>query len=114
MVNQPMTQEQLDNLPHGSAYDPPERVVCAANFYPIDKVTVTGIRHYDTVMISTIKDAYINTLHIHEEIQGFITSKYRFVNRQEAWKIAVAQHQIVRRVGGDTLHGGTLFSENLY
>ena len=46
--------------------------------------------------------------------QGFVTSKGRFVGRQEAWKIAVDQKQIVRRVGGDDSDGGTLYSENLY
>lgn len=49
-----------------------------------------------------------------KEIQGFLTSRHRFVDRFEAWKIAVEQKQIVRRVGGDTIDGGKLFSENLY
>ena len=48
------------------------------------------------------------------EIQGFLTNKHRFVDRYEAWKIAVEQNQIVRRCGGDTVNGGKLFSENLY
>lgn len=49
-----------------------------------------------------------------EEIQGFLTSKYRFVDRFEAWKIAESQGQILRRVPGDDKNGGKLFSENLY
>lgn len=49
-----------------------------------------------------------------EEIQGFLTSKYRFVDRHEAWKIAESQGQILRRVPGDDKNGGKLFSENMY
>lgn len=43
--------------------------------------------------------------------QGFLTSTGRFVSREEAWGIALAAGQIVRRVGGDE---GRLFSENLW
>ena len=32
----------------------------------------------------------------------------------KAWKIAEPAGQIRRRIGGDTINGGTLFSENLY
>lgn len=49
-----------------------------------------------------------------EEIQGFLTSKYRFVDRYEAWAIALNNRQIVRRCHGDNVQGGKLFSENLY
>lgn len=68
-----------------------------------------------SVLEDIIKDADIETkFERPKEIQGFLTSKYRFVNRQEAWVIAAEQRQIVRRVGGDTSNGGTLYSENLY
>lgn len=46
--------------------------------------------------------------------QGFWTTERRFVDRHEAWKIAEAAGQIFRRVGGDTIKGGKLFSENLW
>ena len=46
--------------------------------------------------------------------QGFIDSWGVFYNRQDAWKIAEENNQIIRRVGGDTKDGGTLYSENLY
>lgn len=43
-------------------------------------------------------------------IQGFITNKGRFVNRKEAFKIALDAGQIDESAGV----GGELFSEDLY
>ena len=112
--------EYLDNLPSGSDYDPPERIVCAANYYQAGNVIICGVRHGSLDMYSLFDHAedvcefsFKDTLSDKEQ-QGFITSKYRFVDRKEAWKIAVEQKQIVRRVGGDDSDGGTLYSENLY
>lgn len=45
-----------------------------------------------------------------ENEQGFLTNLNRFVDRQEAWKIAEKANQIVRQSGGY----GTLYSECLY
>lgn len=45
-----------------------------------------------------------------ETIQGFITNKGRFVNRKEAFQIALAAGQIDESAGV----GGELFSEDLY
>jgi hypothetical protein len=36
------------------------------------------------------------------------------MNRLEAWEVAWAAGQIIKRVGNDTMNGGTLYSENLY
>ena len=44
--------------------------------------------------------------------QGFVTSKGRFVTREEAWKIADAAGQILYRSAG--YDNGVLFSENLW
>lgn len=44
------------------------------------------------------------------EIQGFVTTENRFVNRQEAWIIAENAKQIIRISG----IAGTLYSEDLY
>lgn len=111
-----MTREILDLLPNGSEYNPPERIVCAANIY--GDLVLAGVRHACGAMrgIHVAFDDRHTDLEedFGEEQQGFLTSKHRFVNRQEAWKIAGEQHQIVRRVGGDTANGGTLYSENLY
>lgn len=109
----------LDNLPNGSEYDPPERIVCAANSYADHKGNIriiAGVRHACDAM-GTALDAFRASeieLRRNSEIQGFLTSKHRFVDRQEAWKLAVERNQIVRRVGGDDSKGGTLYSENLY
>jgi hypothetical protein len=46
--------------------------------------------------------------------QGFLDQHGVFLSRTEAWKVAEAAGQILRRVGGDDANGGTLFSENLY
>lgn len=106
----------INKLPNGNTYISPERILCAANQYEDrtgKKVVIAGVRHACSVMVS----AYLkirDEVHRESEIQGFLTTKYRFVNRQEAWKIAAEQQQIVCRVGGDTSKGGTLYSENLY
>lgn len=42
--------------------------------------------------------------------QGFTTSVGRFVDRKEAWRIAVAAGQEPRQTGG----AGTLYSEDLW
>lgn len=105
----------INNLPNGSDYSPPERIVSACNRH--GDTLLVGVRHGSDDMYSVVDLFGIGELRRKsspKEEQGFITSKYRFVNRQEAWKIAVEQQQIVRRVGGDTSQGGTLYSENLY
>lgn len=109
--------EYLDSLPSGSDYDPPERIVCAADYYQADNVVLCGVRHGSNDMYSLHDFApYRGKSCLHKKYvqQGFITSKGRFVGRKEAWRIAVDQKQIVRRVGGDDSDGGTLYSENLY
>lgn len=109
--------QDLSNLPFGSEYDPPERIVCAANKYG-DNFVLAGVRHACPTMRNVIDALDDRHCDLEEdfgpEVQGFLTSKHRFLNRQEAWKLAVERNQIVRRVGGDTSKGGTLYSENLY
>ncbi|CAE6710389.1 hypothetical protein [Candidatus Nitrotoga fabula] len=46
--------------------------------------------------------------------QGFIDQHGVFMTRTEAWHVAQASGQILRRCGGDDANGGTLYSENLY
>ena len=108
--------EYLSSLPDGSEYDLPERILCAANRYGY--VILVGVRHGCDVMENVFDKFEDVHCYLDEDCdkveQGFITSKGRYVSRQEAWKIALDQRQIVRRVGGDTANGGTLYSENLY
>lgn len=99
------------------------RIVCAANRCDVTKRIVIGIRHYDGVMqdqIANLQIAMEETNHFAKTpfedkvTQGFIDQYGNFYNRQEAWKIADQNGQILRRVGGDSTNGGTLYSENLY
>lgn len=83
------------------------RIVCAANRKRFTGEVVLGIRHWDAFMrnLDTEGDPVE---------QGFITNRGEFVDRHTAWCIAEEAGQIIRRVGGDTANGGTLYSENLY
>lgn len=89
-----------------------KRIVCAANRCNKTGQVILGIRHYDVFMRDQIanargfKDAGAE--------QGFVDQHGTFVTRTEAWDIANAAGQIIRRVGGDEMNGGTLYSENLY
>lgn len=91
----------------------PKKVVCAAIKNEHGRI-ITGARHFDGIMHTQLnfsKDDWSN----HEKIvQGFIDQRGNFLTRQEAWKMAVEADQIIRRVGGDSRDGGTLYSENLY
>lgn len=100
------------------------RIVCAANRNSLGEL-VLGMRHFDEFMHQAI-----NAYNISENLdalgeglytslfkfgeQGFLDNRCNFLNRKEAWIVAEAAGQIIRRVGGDTANGGTLFSENLY
>lgn len=87
-----------------------QRIVCAANYK--DGFMLCGVRHWDQLMRAQF-------LLVHDRLsyqweQGFIDNRGNFLTRQEAWKVAEAAGQIIRRVGGDEANGGTLYSENLY
>lgn len=83
------------------------RVVCAANRFP-DGSIIIGARHWDPLMCD-----YASAVGLQggDEEQGFIDQWRVFMTREEAWEVAVAANQILRRVGGDE---GCLYSENLY
>jgi hypothetical protein len=83
------------------------RIVCAANRKRFTGEVVLGIRHWDAFMRHL--DAEGDPVD-----QGFIDNKGNFLSRTEAWKVAEAAVQIIRRCGGDDTDGGTLYSENLY
>lgn len=116
--------QNFRDLPRGENFDPPERIVCAANQYGgTYGLVLAGVRHACDAMggVQDALDARHCDLHedYGQEVQGFLTSKYRFVDRKEAWKIAVQQNQIIRLVGSQTIESlndpeTELFSENLY
>lgn len=91
---------------------PPRLVVCAANRNEVGVIAV-GARHFDDRMREQMLSFGGREMWFRAE-QGFIDQRGAFMTREEAWKVAEAAGQIRRRCGGDTMNGGTLFSENLY
>lgn len=91
------------NDENATRWEPTQRIVCAAN-RDVDGTLYLGVRHCDRFM----HDAKTDQRYCE---QGFIDQFGEFLTRQEAWKVAVAANQIIRRVGGDE---GRLYSENLY
>ncbi len=99
------------------------RVVCAANRNKNGDM-ILGARHWDGVMQQAYR-IYMNQLDFDEKEvkdltdfkeQGFINTWGEFLTRNQAWKVAEHNNQIINRVGGDTSDKGVgkLFSENLY
>lgn len=86
------------------------RVVCAANRDLLGLV-ILGARHWDAFMHA---QAASQPWAAGGYEQGFIDQRGVFMDRREAWHVAAAAGQIIRRVGGDDADGGTLYSENLY
>lgn len=105
-----------------SIYEAPTnlRIVCAATRFinindPSKSYTLIGARHMDSWMQEQIKrSAALSNDDTHKIVQGFIDQRGNFYTRTEAWKVALAENQIIRRCGGDASNGGTLYSENLY
>lgn len=109
----------LNTLPFGTELMVAERIVCSANKYTLgddDPIILLGVRHCCPLMNDHFGDLFCSGFNLddYHEVQGFVTNRHRFVDRQEAWKIALSQRQIIRMVGGDSSKGGTLYSENLY
>ncbi len=100
-----------------------ERILCAAIWYkkveprashrPINTpggIVLCGFRHGD-VISQVLPLTGKRQFELGEHVQGFLTNKNRFVDREEAWGIAEKQGQIFRKnVGGE----GKLYSEHLY
>lgn len=78
------------------------RVVCAALRSKTHGNIVCGPRHWDALCRGTSKDGWE---------QGFVDQFCKYMTREEALHVALANGQIIRRCGGDDQE---LFSENLY
>ena len=87
-----------------------ERVVSAANRSPCGLV-VMCVRHGCDIFYGVVDKIYPPEHEYWDWEQGFVTNKYRFVTREDAWIIAEKQGQIIR---DHTLCVGTLYSEHLY
>lgn len=86
----------------------PPRIVCAAVQLK-GGLVVPGARHLDMTMRLIIASLGVGSMQ--GSRQGFIDQHGQFYTREEAWPIAEARGQIVKRVPGAQ---GKLFSENLY
>ncbi|CAB4130388.1 hypothetical protein UFOVP119_12 [uncultured Caudovirales phage] len=102
------------------------RIVCAAIRHPDGRI-VCGPRHLDDTMWATIHSMSPQQWKAHKAAgrepsdeavewgwkseQGFVDQRGEFVDRIDAWAIAVMADQIVR---SDGMPKGRLFSEHLY
>lgn len=84
----------------------PERIVSAA--IQKDDHIIMGVRHFDRIMQDQLE---VSGSDRKGWQQGFVTNKLRFVTREEAWIIAVANNQLC---WGTDRPPGKLFSEDLY
>ena len=83
-------------------------VVCAACINNEGKV-IPSVRHSDELMYNVVDDEEVIRFHW---VQGFVTNRFSFVTRKEAWIIAERQGQIRNQLPCD--HAKRLYSENLY
>lgn len=90
-------------------------ILCAAINYK--GIIICGHRHSECINVLTklLKQNVPFDILLNDEYQGFLTSKNRFVDRYEAWKIANDCKQIrfaTSSVENDKMQN--LISENLY
>jgi hypothetical protein len=105
----------------------PEFIICAAIHYDDGieyphqanniqtGLVICGRRHHNCITNSSIMlgDRYNKNL-ANRAAQGFMTSMDRYVNRKEAFKIALAQKQIIHKFYDDNNSDQILVSEDLY
>ena len=109
-----MTSQEYCIAPPSLFRKSPPRIVCAACKWDAactPSIVIPSARHFDGRMHALVEALGLQS---REETQGFIDQHGTFYNRKDAWLIAEANGQIVKRVGGDGLHRAGLFSENLY
>ena len=91
----------------------PPRIVCAA-YKMKDGFILSGVRHWSPDMRETAKRIYGDEYHLKVDRNfhdgGFIDQHGKYYNRQDAWKIAEKNGQILKEVS--TVRA--LYSENLY
>ena len=68
-----------------------------------------GKRHCN-IIHDIVLELNIHPIGLPEFIQGFITHEFVFVDRQEAWKIAVEYDQLINK----SCNRGYLMSEDIY
>ena len=110
-------------------WTPPEdcnfkrKIVCAANKY--GDFILVGPRHWAPTMLNTIHFMSRNAkkyMNSQEEIQGFIDQNGHFLDRKEAYKVAIAAGQLKDKAPcrdyfdaeSTNVYEPLLFSEDLY
>lgn len=91
-----------------------EFILCSAIMW--GDIMVTGYRHGDCykTLDALVEDIPERT-YPGREHQGFLTSKNRYVDRKEGWKIADENNQIkFGKAASDRGEDSELISENLY
>lgn len=92
-------------------------IVCAAILIPGSGRVILGVRHYDSLMHSTIEAIYGEEsdefVYDSNPVQGFIDNKGRFHNRKDSFRIALEAGQVSCRPGMK-LEECFLYSEDLY
>ena len=83
-----------------------ELIVCAA--VKVDDLVIPSVRHFDSFTHDIITRLGVKGK---RDQQGFITNRYRFVDRVEGLAIARAAGQVVQEVGGSDKE---LFSECMW
>jgi len=107
-----------------------EFIICAANYYNDGKeytfkpnnidfgYVICGRRHHNCIETFTMIVGFPYSDEAHKirktEVQGFMTSKNRFVGRKEAYKIAFNNNQIIGPNKGYSENSIGLTSEDLY
>jgi len=97
-------------------WEPPKSakiiIVCAACRY--GDFIVTGARHWDNIMINTVRKIYGNSSKevCSKSDQGFIDQYGRFYSRQEAYQIVQENGQPFNAARNTIV--GELYSEGLY
>jgi len=97
----------------------PRTMIVAAACRIVDghvNLIFVSARHFDPLMHNQIDNSILTEDQKSDGPweQGFIDQWGNYWSRKEAWKMAEKNNQIRRRCGGDTVGGGTLYSENLY
>ena len=83
-------------------------VVCAACINSEGKV-FPSVRHGDKLIYNVMDEEEVIRFHW---VQGFVTNRFSFITREEAWIIAERQGQIRNKLPCDSAK--RLYSENLY
>jgi hypothetical protein len=106
-----------------------EKIICAAIWYPDlippnprnmkmgsylpqnikEGIVICGHRHFNCLAQMIVLFGKYQS-EAGKEVQGFLTSENRFVNREEAMKIFKKARQRLK----EPIYGKQLFSENLY